>query len=121
VDRIELGSAWLARHIETHAGRPVRYTRGTTTAPGTAIPGELVHELENTNGVLERVVVRTWRFRTEELPLGQPERGDRIEELGADDTVLAVWEVAPPAGVPLVRYDPMRTTAAVATVALAGV
>lgn len=92
-------------------GREVTYRRGALSCVLTAAPSTVEQETENVRGLVERVPIRDWVFRSADLVLGgaqvTPERDDRIEETVAGWT--HVFRVLPPASGHPWRYtDPGR-------------
>lgn len=101
-DMLAVGSAWLTDQLKSAAGTTVSYVRGGNTATMTATIGRSLFESTNTSGVIEQWESRDYVVKTDELPYGEPQRGDRIyEQFG---TVANVYEVVTPRGVPLFRY-----------------
>lgn len=113
-DLLRTGSAWLADRLAAAAGSTVSYVRANNTATLTATVGKSMFESQSQSGVLEQWESRDYIVKTEELPYGEPQRGDRIyEELGG---VANVYEVTAPRGVPLFHYaDSFQTCVRVHT------
>lgn len=101
-DMLASGTAWLTDQLKASAGMTVAYVRGGNTATMTATIGRSVFEAANASGVIEQWESRDYIVKTDELPYGEPRRGDRIyEQFG---TVSNVYEVVTPRGVPLFGY-----------------
>jgi hypothetical protein len=102
MDLISNGAAWLAGQLIASASVNVAYKRGANTAQINATIGKSVFESNGQNGVTEQWESRDFIVKTDDLPYGQPVRGDMIvEELNG---VAAFYEVAAPRGVPLFHY-----------------
>jgi hypothetical protein len=102
MDLISNGAAWLAGQLIASASVNVAYKRGANTAQINATIGKSVFESNGQNGVTEQWESRDFIVRTDDLPYGQPVRGDMIvEELNG---VAAFYEVSAPRGVPLFHY-----------------
>lgn len=113
-DMLASGAAWLTDRLRASAARTVSYVRGANTATLLATIGSSTFESQDQSGVIEQFESRDFIIRTDELPYGEPQRGDRIyEELGG---VANIYEVATPRGVPLFRYaDAFQTCVRVHT------
>lgn len=113
-DLIRTGAAWLTDQLKAAAGSTVAYVRGVNTATLTATVGRSMFESQSQSGVIEQWEARDFIIKTDELPYGEPQRGDKIyEQFG---TVSNIYEVATPRGVPLWHYaDPFQTSVRVHT------
>jgi hypothetical protein len=113
-DLIRTGAAWLTDQLKAAAGTTVSYVRGANTATLTATVGRSMFESQGQSGVIEQWEARDFIIKTDELPYGEPQRGDKIyEQFG---TVSNIYEVATPRGVPLWHYaDPFQTSVRVHT------
>lgn len=101
-DMLAAGAAWLSDRLRASAAATVAYVRGVNTATVLATIGQSRFESQDGNGVIEQWESRDFIIKTEELPYGEPQRGDRIyEQLGG---VATIYEVAAPRGVPLFHY-----------------
>lgn len=102
-DMLRTGSAWLAQQLAAAAGTNCAYRRGGNTAQITATIGRSVFEASSqSGGVMESWESRDYLVKTEELPYGEPQRGDLIvEEVNG---IATFYEVAAPRGVPVFHY-----------------
>ena len=112
-DLLETGSNWLEDQRTKHATRSVTYQRGADSVLLQATIGRIVFEIDNGNGVLERIESRDFLVLAVNLVLlGSavlPKRGDRIRE--TQGTVTYVYEVMAPGKEPEWRWsDPYRKT-----------
>jgi hypothetical protein len=108
-DLIRTGAAWLTSQLRSAAGTTIAYVRGANTATLTATVGRSVFESQAQSGVIEQWEARDFVITTDELPYGEPQRGDKIyEQFG---TVSNVYEVVTPRGVPLWHYADAFQTA----------
>jgi len=99
---LRTGSAWLAQQLAAAAGTTCAYRRGANTAQLLATVGRSTFESENQSGIVESWESRDYLIRTEELPYGEPQRGDLIvEEVNG---VPTFYEVSSPRGVPVFHY-----------------
>ena len=99
---LRTGSAWLAQQLAAAAGTACAYRRGANTAQMTATIGRSTFESANQNGVVESWESRDYLVKTDELPYGEPRRGDLIvEEVNG---VATFYEVSAPRGVPVFHY-----------------
>lgn len=101
-DLLRTGAAWLADQLKAAAGTNCAYKRGANTAQFTATVGKSMFESADQNGVVEQWESRDYLVKTDELPYGEPHRGDIIvEEL---DGVSTFFEVSAPRGVPVFHF-----------------
>ena len=108
-DMLAAGAAWLTDRLRSSAASEVAYVRGGNTATVPATVGSSTFEAQGASGVIEQWESRDFIVKTEELPYGEPRRGDRIyEQLGG---VANIYEVSAPRGVPLFRYADAFQTA----------
>lgn len=87
-------AAWLAGKLRDHASREVVYRRGTDAASVQAVVGRTLLKLDDGyGGVRMEWTDRDFLIPAEMLVLGGaaalPQRGDRIEDDGAEYEVLA--------------------------------
>ena len=113
-DMLADGAAWLTDRLRSSAASTVAYVRSGNTATVPATIGQSRFESQDGNGVIEQWESRDFIIKTDELPYGEPQRGDRIyEQLGG---VAQIYEVAAPRGVPLFHYgDAFQTCVRVHT------
>jgi hypothetical protein len=113
-DMLAAGAAWLTDRLRSSAASTVAYVRSGNTATVPATIGQSRFESQDGNGVIEQWESRDFIIKTDELPYGEPQRGDRIyEQLGG---VAQIYEVAAPRGVPLFHYgDAFQTCVRVHT------
>jgi hypothetical protein len=102
VDLLRSGTSWLADTLNASAGYSVTYRRGNSSTAVLATIGKSVFEAGSQSGVVETWESRDYLLRTEDLPFGQPLRGDLILESTAG--IVSTYEVSTPRGVPLFRY-----------------
>lgn len=112
-DLLETGSNWLEDQRTKHATRTVTYERGIDSAAVSATVGRTVFEVDNGQGVLERIESRDFLMLAADLLLGGspalPQRGDRIRETQGATTY--VYEVMAPGKEPEWRWsDAYRKT-----------
>lgn len=101
-DLLRSGAAWLAGQLKQSAGTLCAYKRANNTAQFTASISRSTFEAQGQGGVIESWESRDYLTKTDELPYGEPRRGDLIiEEL---DGVSTFYEVAAPRGVPVFHY-----------------
>lgn len=101
-DLLRSGAAWLANQLQKSAGTLCAYKRGNNVAQLTASISRSTFESQGSNGVIEAWESRDYLVKTDELPYGEPRRGDIIvEEL---DGVATLYEVTAPRGVPIFHY-----------------
>lgn len=101
-DLLRSGAAWLANQLKASAGTLCAYKRGNNVAQLTASISRSTFESQGSNGVIEAWESRDYLVKTDELPYGEPRRGDIIvEEL---DGVATLYEVTAPRGVPIFHY-----------------
>lgn len=114
MNMMAVGANWLTDQLRASAAVTVAYVRGGNTATVPATIGSSVFESQGQSGVVEQWESRDYIIKTDELPYGEPQRGDRIyEELGG---VANIYEVVTPRGVPLFRYaDAFQTAVRVHT------
>lgn len=109
------GAAWLAAQLKSAAGTTITYRRGGSEAELTATIGDSAFEAANQAGVVERWESRDYLITRDDLPFGDPERGDEIIE--ADGESEVVYEVVTPRGVPLWHFgDAFRQIVRVHTI-----
>ena len=113
-DMLAAGAAWLTDRLRSSVASTVAYVRSGNTATVPATIGQSRFESQDGNGVIEQWESRDFIIKTDELPYGEPQRGDRIyEQLGG---VAQIYEVAAPRGVPLFHYgDAFQTCVRVHT------
>lgn len=98
-DMLEDGAGWLASQLAGSAGRTCGYRRGANTATVTATIGRSQFDAMNQSGITETWESRDYLIRTEELPYGEPVRGDIIiEDVGG---VSTFYQVTAPRGMPV--------------------
>ena len=102
MDLLRSGTSWLADTLNASAGYSVTYRRGNASTAVLATIGKSVFEAGSQSGVVETWESRDYLLRTEDLPYGQPLRGDLILESTAG--IVSTYEVSTPRGVPLFRY-----------------
>jgi hypothetical protein len=96
---------WLEAQRHTHLTRPVEYGRGGESLSLQASVGSSQFDEVDTRGILVRVISRDYFINAEDLTIGQPKAGDRIEDEGI------VYEVNSFGGEPAWRFsDPNRRT-----------
>ncbi len=101
-DMLSDGAAWLADQFAASASLTVAYKRGANSSQFVATIGKSMFESSGQNGVTEQWESRDYIVKTEDLPYGEPLRGDMIvEDIGG---VSVFYEVAAPRGVPLFHY-----------------
>ena len=101
-DMLSDGAAWLAGQMAASASRTCAYKRGANTTQFVATIGRSVFESAGQNGVTERWEARDYIVTVDDLPYGEPQRGDFVvEELNGESYF---YEVAAPRGVPLFHY-----------------
>jgi hypothetical protein len=101
-DMLSAGAAWLADQFAASASLTVAYKRGNNSSQFVATIGKSMFESSGQNGVTEQWESRDYIVKTEDLPYGEPLRGDMIvEDIGG---VSVFYEVAAPRGVPLFHY-----------------
>jgi hypothetical protein len=101
-DMLSDGAAWLADQFAASASLTVAYKRGANSSQFVATIGKSMFESSGQNGVTEQWESRDYIVKTEDLPYGEPLRGDLIvEDIGG---VSVFYEVAAPRGVPLFHY-----------------
>jgi hypothetical protein len=99
---LSAGAAWLADQFAASASLTVAYKRGANSSQFLATIGKSMFESSGQNGVTEQWESRDFIVKTEDLPYGEPLRGDLIvEDIGG---VSVFYEVAAPRGVPLFHY-----------------
>jgi hypothetical protein len=101
-DMLAAGAAWLTSQLNAAAGTTVTYRRGSDEAEITATIGRSDFEAQDQNGVIENWEARDYLVPTDQLPFGEPLRGDVIVETSGG--VDLDYEVAAPRGVPVFRY-----------------
>lgn len=116
-DLLAAGASWLAGQLKTAAGRAVTYSRNGNDATITATIGRSQFESQNQSGVIENWESRDYLLPAEDLPFGEPRRGDELlEEIGGE---LLVFEVAAPRGVPVFHFgDAFRSIVRIHTKAI---
>lgn len=108
------GANWLTDQLQASAATTVAYVRGENTATVPATVGSSTFESQAASGVIEQWESRDFIIKTDELPYGEPRRGDKIYE--TLNGVANVYEVASPRGVPLFRFgDAFQTCVRVHT------
>jgi len=101
-DMLSAGAAWLADQFAASASLTVAYKRGVNSSQFVATIGKSMFESSGQNGVTEQWESRDYIVKTDDLPYGEPLRGDLIvEDIGG---VSVFYEVAAPRGVPLFHY-----------------
>jgi hypothetical protein len=101
-DLLRTGAAWLADQLKRSAGTLCAYKRGNNTAQLTASISRSMFESQGTSGVVETWESRDYLVAVEELPYGEPRRGDLIiEEIKG---VATFYEVTTPRGVPVFHW-----------------
>lgn len=114
-DLLRDAAAWLTDQLRGSAGSTVAYVRGDSTATMTATVGRSIFQSETTGGVIEQHESRDFIVKADELPYGEPLRGDKIYE--TLDGIAQIYEVRTPRGVPLFHYaDAFQTSVRVHTV-----
>jgi hypothetical protein len=113
-DMIGSGSKWLAGKVAAANGRDYVYRRGPTEQSFRAVPGKLLAEVDLGSGVAELVKFTMFTVTRDEIPAGEPQRGDRIvEQIG---TTSVEFEVAGPKGLPLFTWGDFRESITIRTV-----
>lgn len=101
-DLLAAGAAWLTSQLNAAAGTTVTYRRGSDEAEITATIGRSDFEAQDQSGVMVNWEARDYLVPTDQLPFGEPVRGDVIVE---GSGILAIeYEVVAPRGVPVFRY-----------------
>jgi hypothetical protein len=101
-DMLAAGAAWLTQQLNAAAGTTVTYRRGSDEAEVTATIGRSDFEAADQSGVVENWEARDYLVPTDQLPFGEPLRGDVIVETSGG--LDLEYEVAAPRGVPVFRY-----------------
>ena len=101
-DMLAAGAAWLTQQLNAAAGTTVTYRRGSDEAEVTATIGRSDFEAADQSGVIENWEARDYLVPTDQLPFGEPLRGDVIVEVSGG--LDLEYEVAAPRGVPVFRY-----------------
>ena len=101
-DMLAAGAAWLTQQLNAAAGTTVTYRRGSDEAEVTATIGRSDFEAADQSGVIENWEARDYLVPTDQLPFGEPLRGDVIVETSGG--LDLEYEVAAPRGVPVFRY-----------------
>lgn len=101
-DMLAAGAAWLTSQLNAAAGTTVTYRRGSDEADITATIGQSQFEATNQSGVIENWESRDFLVPIEQLPFGEPVRGDLVVETAGG--LELEYEVAAPRGVPVFRY-----------------
>jgi hypothetical protein len=101
-DLLAAGAAWLTSQLNAAAGTTVTYRRGSDEAEITATIGRSDFEAQDQSGVIENWEARDYLVPTDQLPFGEPVRGDVIVETSGG--LDLEYEVAAPRGVPVFRY-----------------
>lgn len=83
----------LADDLIEEIGETVAYRRGSTTLSLSAVVGASREATVDANGLMTVVRYRDFLIRRDELTLGAPAVGDRIERTVAG--VVETWEVCP--------------------------
>ena len=112
-DLLSNGMAWLESQRREHLSTSIVYERDGDSLPLPATIGRTEFEVEDTTGVLEKVVTRDFLVAAADLVLGGsttlPERGDLVRETVGNEE--HVHEVVGPGAEPAWRYsDPHRNT-----------
>lgn len=112
-DILQRGSDWLEDQRHTHATRTVTYKQDVNSISLAATIGRTIFEIDNGQGVLERIESRDFLVLATDLVLVGlpvlPRRGDRIRETQGATTY--VYEVMAPGKEPEWRWsDPYRKT-----------
>ena len=98
-DMLAAGAAWLTERLRSSAASTVAYVRSGNTATVPATIGQSRFESQDGNGVIEQWESRDFIIKTDELPYGEPQRGDRIyEQLGGVAQIYAPVSRTRPAG-----------------------
>lgn len=101
-DLLRSGAAWLAGQLAASSSTVCAYRRGQNTAQIAATIGRSMFEAANQSGVVESWESRDFIIKTEELPYGEPVRGDVIVE--DVDGVATFYSVSSPRGVPVFHH-----------------
>ncbi len=113
-DMLAAGAAWLTSQLNAAASTTITYRRGSDEAEVTATIGRSDFEATGQSGVIENWESRDFLIPTDDLPFGEPLRGDTIVESAGGLEVE--YEVAAPRGVPVFRYgDAFRSIVRVHT------
>ena len=112
-DLLQQGSDWLQDQRHEHLTQSVTYKRGVESVSVSATIGRTMFEVDNGQGVLERIESRDFLVLAADLVLGAaptlPQRGDRIRETQGTSTY--VYEVMAPGKEPEWRWsDAYRKT-----------
>lgn len=103
------GAAWLAGQLHAAASSTVVFVRGASAVETKATVGSSSFEAANQSGVVERWESRDFIVRTDDLPFGEPQRGDKVVE--TINGISVTYDVSSPRGVPLFHYgDAFRQT-----------
>lgn len=98
MDKMNSGSAWLARQMKKHASKSVRYSRDAAYVDVAATLGKTEFEVIGDDEGITRVWTRDFIVSTNDLKLNDtailPQSGDRITETTAAGT--EVYRVAAP-------------------------
>lgn len=113
-DMLADGAAWLAGQLKSAAGRSVTFIRAGQSATVIATVGNSVFESQSESGVIERFEARHFIISADDLPFGEPRRGDVIRDDLAGTVVE--YELVTPRGVPLWQYaDAFRASVKIHT------
>lgn len=113
MDLLRIGSAWLQAQRRAHMTTTVTYRRGAVALSVPATVGKSGFSVDNGLGIFERIEMRDYLIDVADLAsLGEPQRGDIIDD--ADDAGNAIrYEVsAPSAGEPCFAYTDAPTRVA---------
>ncbi len=107
-DVIADAALWLTGMRRNHVSRYVAYSSGGVTAPCIATASQTVFETQSEMGVIERWESRDFVIAVADLPVEEPQRGDRITETLNGESVT--FDVCAPRGAPIWKWaDASRT------------
>lgn len=106
-DLLAKGAAWLEQQRSKHLASMVTYRRGESTVDVAATIGKTAFEIDDGQGVIQRIESRDFLVLAADLVLDSvttlPQRGDVIEEPAGNITLL--YEVMAPGNEPCWRYS----------------
>jgi hypothetical protein len=106
-DLLSQSAAWLARQFIKHAGREVRYCRGSSVLQLQATVGRTEFQVDDGYGLLVRHESRDFLIPASDLVLSGvatlPKPGDQIQE--EQDNIVYIYEVMAPGKEPCWRFS----------------
>ena len=106
-DLLAKGAVWLEQQRSKHLASNVTYRRGESTVIVAATIGKTAFEIDDGQGVIQRIESRDFLVLAVDLVLDAlttlPQRGDVIEEPAGNITLL--YEVMAPGNEPCWRYS----------------